>query len=451
MKNIKYKVVFGLLVAAGMTTSCGKEDLELLPISAISEAQYFNNDADVLGGVIAIYDGLQAVPLKEFTLTEMRSDNAKSNLGEGEYKQLESFEVSPTNSVVNNYWAVNYNVVFRANVVLKNIDVMQDQKKKANYIGEAKFARALSHFNLVRAFGDVPLIDKVIGITDNSYFAKRPAADVYAFIEADLTEAINNLPLKAATTFGRATKQAAQGILAKVYLTQHKYAEALPLLAGLVSDTSYGLVANYRDVFYSERNNEILFAIPYTADSATESTDYSYEMTVAGGLNFVTPNFTAFMDSRPLDVIRRAVNINPAIVTQNGKWLATSTSPRLAGNDWIVLRLADVYLMYTEAIMGTASATADPQAIQYFDRVYNRSHAVAVTSTNITRQMLLDERRVELAYENHRLYDLIRFGTAEAVLSAYSPTFQGPKDLLLPIPQNQINISSGMLIQNPLY
>lgn len=448
MKNIKY-TIFGLFIALGLH-SCGKDDLDLIPISAISEEEYFNNDSDVLGAVISIYDGMQAVPLKEFTLTEMRSDNAKSNLGEGEYKQLETFEVSPTNSVVGNYWAVNYNVIYRANVVLKNINVVSNETNRKIYIGEAKFARALSHFNLVRAFGDVPLIDKVIGLNDKDYFAKTAAADVYALIENDLLEAIDNLALKSATAFGRASKQAAQGILAKVYLTQKKYSQALPLLTTLVADNSYSLRPVYRDVFYTEKNDEILFAIPYIADSATESQDFSYEMTSAGGLNYVTPNFATFMNADPLDT-RRLVNINQTTPVQNGKWVATSSAVRMAGNDWIVLRLADVYLMYTEAIMGTATATSDANAILYYDKVRNRAFATPETNTTITKAMLLNQRRAELAYENHRLYDLIRFGEAETVLAAYSATFQAPKDLLLPIPQNQINISQGMLVQNPLY
>ncbi|GEP51145.1 membrane protein [Flavobacterium noncentrifugens] len=448
MRNIKYTVL--ALLLAGFASSCGKDDLELVPISSISEEQFFNNDSDILGAVIAIYDGLQAVPLREFTLTEMRSDNAKSNLGEGEFKQLETFEVQPTNSVVNDYWSANYNVIYRANVVLKNIDVMADQAKKLNYIGEAKFARALSHFNLVRAFGDIPVIDKVIGIGDKSYFAKSPAAAAYALIESDLKEAIENLPLKSATTFGRASKQAAQGILAKVYMTQHRYSDALPLLTALVGDTGYSLSANYRDVFYVEKNNEILFAIPYTADSSTESEDFSYNMTVAGGLNYVTPNFATFMNADPLDT-RRLTNINQTTPAQNGKWVNTAAAPRLSGNDWIVLRLADIYLMYTEAVMGTANSTTDAQAIFYYDKVRNRAFVAPVTSTEITKTQLLNQRRAELAYENQRLYDLIRFGQAETVLSAYSVTFQAPKDLLLPIPQTQINVSSGILVQNPLY
>ncbi|SFC93075.1 RagB/SusD family nutrient uptake outer membrane protein [Flavobacterium phragmitis] len=451
MKNTKYKF-FGLLMILGFSVSCSKEDLDLAPISAISDTKYFNNDSDVLGAVIAIYDGLQAVPMNEFALTEMRSDNGKTALHEGEWKQLETFEVLPTNSVVAGYWSVNYNVIFRANTVLEHLNVVSDATKKMNYDGEAKFARALAHFNLVRAFGEVPVIDKVVGIKDTKYFAKKSLTEVYDLIQSDLITAINELPVKSATSFGRATKQAAQGILAKVYLTQKKYDLALPLLTTLVADTQYSLQANYKDIFYNEKNDEILFAIPYSNDSATESQSFSYEMTVgqASGLNFVTDDFAAFMKADPLDK-RIAVNINPAIPTQNGKYLRTSTSPRLAGNDWLVLRLADVYLMYTEAIMGTATSTTDANAIKYYDKVRNRAFAIPVTSTSITKIALLNQRRAELAYENQRLYDLIRFDMAQSVLSAYSSTFQGPKDLLLPIPQVEINISGGMLVQNPLY
>lgn len=451
MKNIKYKV-FGLLLVLGFTYSCSKEDLNLTPISAISEGDFYKTDADILGAVIAIYDGLQNVPLREFALTELRSDNAKTRLSEGEWKQLETFDIQTSNSVVANYWSVNYNVIFRANRVLEHLDVMKDLTLKSQYSAEAKFARAIAHFNLVRAFGDVPILDKVIGINDKTYFSRKSAAEVYAFIQSDLIDAIasGGLPLKSATSFGRASKQAAQGILAKVYLTQKDYAQALPLLATLVADTQYALQANYKDVFYTEKNNEILFAIPYTPDSATESQDFSFEMSGQGnGLDFPTANFITFISS---EISRKAVNINPLKPAENGKFINQALNTRLSGNDWIVLRLADVYLMYSEAIMGVATSTVDSEAIKFYNKVRFRAGMSQIAPAGmLTKKMLLDERRVELAFENHRLYDLIRFGEAINVLSVSSTTFGGVNDLLLPIPQTEINISEGALSQNPGY
>jgi starch-binding outer membrane protein, SusD/RagB family len=449
MKNILYKI-FGVALAFLLIPSCS-DNLDLDPISATSTNQFYKTDSDILGAVIAIYDGLQNIPLREFALTEMRSDNATSALHEGEWKQLETFDVQTSNSVVANYWSVNYNVIFRANTVLKYADVVIDPSAKAQYIAEAKFARAMAHFNLVRAFGDVPSVDKVIELKEADYFSRKPIASVYAFIQTDLIDAIADLKEKSGITFGRATKQAAQGLLAKVYLTQKNYTAALPILTTLVTNSQYSLMPNYKDVFYTEANNEIMFAIPYLNDSNTESQDFSYEMTVgtASGLDWVSSNFTAFSNN-DLD-LRKAININPSKPSQNAKFLRNSTAARLNGNDWIVLRFSDVYLMYVEAIIGTGTSTSNSEAIKYYDKVRNRAFVIPVVSTTITKQMLLDQRRAEFGFENQRLYDLIRLGDAVSVLSAYSPTFSGINDLLLPIPQTEINVSNGLLTQNPGY
>ncbi|MGQ7947369.1 RagB/SusD family nutrient uptake outer membrane protein [Flavobacterium sp. WC2509] len=467
MKKIKY-TTFASLLLLGVLTSCTKDDLDLKPISSTYEEEFYKTDNDILGLVLGVYDGLQAIPKREFTLTEMRSDNAISRIHEGEYQQLETFNVDPTNSVSAGYYTANYNVIFRANTVLAHIDVMKDAAKKVNYIAEAKFSRALAYFNLVRAYGEVPLIDKLVTPAETAYFAKKPVADIYALIEADFTAAIAGLPLRTATTFGRATKGAAQGLLAKVYLTQFKYSAALPLLTTLINDTSsnkYALqtlspptLEAYKSVFYTEGNNEILFAIPYVNDSRFESQDFSIEMTISGNaLDYATANLRTFLTANSTTDLRFTTNLLttvPATSTsygQNNKFTKNSIVAAQAGNDWIVLRMADVLLLYVEAVMGTAASTNDASAIAAYDKVRNRSFVTPVVSTSITKTMLLDQRRVEFAFENQRLYDLIRFGVANTVLSAYSNTFTATKDLLLPLPQSEINSSKGLLVQNPLY
>ena len=458
MKNIKY-TIFGSLLLLGVLTSCTEDDLDLKPISGTYEEEFYKTDNDVYGLVLGIYDGLQAVPQREFTLLEMRSDNATSALHEGEYQQLETFNVDPTNSVSTGYYAANYNVIYRANQVLDKVGIVVSTTNKALFIAEAKFARALSYFNLVRAYGEVPVVDRLVTANDTEYFAKKAVGTIYTFIEKDLTEAIAmGLPLKSSATvpvFGRATKQAAQGILAKVYLTQGKYVEAKAILATLVTDSKYLLqtgATGYSNVFRVEGNDEILFAIPYTNDSQFESQTFSIEMTNAGGasgLNYITNNFRTFMLASTGDY-RTAINMLGSANILTNKWTRNSSAAALAGNDWIVLRLSDVYLMYVESILAGGTTTSDAAAITYFDRVRNRSFATAITSTSVTSTMLLNERRKEFAYENQRLYDLIRFGVANTVLGAYSATFTPTKDLLLPLPQSQINTSKGLLIQNPL-
>ncbi|RMG24739.1 MAG: RagB/SusD family nutrient uptake outer membrane protein, partial [Bacteroidetes bacterium] len=345
--------------------ACSPEKLDLQPISSIGDNAFYNNTKEVEGAVIAIYDGLQNVPLREFALTEMRSDNTRSKTSEGDWGQFENFEVQPTNLAIGEYWTANYNVIFRANRVLEHLDVVDDPGLKAQFEGEARFARALAHFNLVRAYGDVPLVDKVIIQTDEEYFDRDAADKVYAFIEADLDFARSKLPDAGATTFGRATRGAAEAILAKVKLTRGDYGGAESLLAGLINSGTYSLQENYADVFFNEGNSEIIFAIPYIDDDANESQDFSFEMTAGGrasGLNFVTDDFAAAVD--PTDAERASVLFNPLSPAETGKFLTRSSDARLCGNDWIVIRYADVLLMYAEAIMAGNSGTQDFDALR---------------------------------------------------------------------------------------
>ncbi|TRX59517.1 RagB/SusD family nutrient uptake outer membrane protein [Fulvivirga sp. M361] len=447
-----------LLLLALALASCGEDTLELTPISAIADEEFYQNDDDLALATLAIYDGLQAVPLREFALTEMRSDNAETNIGEGEWAEFETLNVQTTNGAVATYWADNYNVIFRANVVLENLDVMTDEALKSQFEGEAKFARALAHFNLVRAFGAVPLVDRVLLLTDTEHFGRDEIAEVYSAITADLIDAAALLPSKGGIEFGRATSGAAQALLAKVYLTTDNHSLAEPLLAALIADPNYRLVEKYRDVFYDEQNSEIIFAIPYIDNNAIESQDFSFEMSgggTASGLNYLTDDFLSSMT--PSDTARNAVLSNPDNQKTTGKFLNEGSNARLAGNDWIVLRLADVYLMHVEAIMNGAGSTQSIAAIESYNAVRDRvglSELLTDGSETITLEMLLNERRFELGFENHRLYDLVRTGQAMTVLTAFADA-EGynfnADDLLLPIPQNERNVSEGLLSQNPGY
>jgi len=184
-----------------------------------------------------------------------------------------------------------------------------------------------------------------------------------------------------------------------------------------------------------------IFAIPYNDDDSNESQDYSFEMTAGGvvsGLNYITDDFNA--NYSPDETVRTEI-------------LTVSSDARLCGNDWIVLRYADVLLMYAEALMAGGASTTNGSALDAYNAVRTRA-AMATADTELTKEMLLNERRTELAFENHRFYDLVRFGMAESVLSAFA-TANGeifaPTDVILPIPQNEINVSGGALTQNPGY
>ena len=477
MKQIKIIVMFLLGV---VVVSCQSDFLEPAPTSGVTSGNYYSNASEIETAVINMYDGIQGTNststsdnhgvMYEFYLTEMRSDNTRTKSQEGEAAQFEYFDVKATNGIVADYYASFYNVIFRANVVLDNLGVVEDANAKAAFEGEAKFVRAYAYFNLVRLYGDIPLIDRVISpLETDVQFTRVPKASIYELIESDLTTAVAGLDNTYKT---RASKRAAQALLAKVYLTEGKYLPAQTLCEDIISQegATLGLMSNFNDVFYSELNKEIIFAIGYVAAPTSDSQNFSAEwMNGVGrtsGVNYVTDDAVAAISAAGGDRTQYSFRTDPFQTTQtqvakyfpngdsggaNGKTFASD--PTTAGNDWIVLRYADVLLMHVEAIMAGGNETSNAAALASFQKVRNRA-GLTTPVTNITKDDLLLERRCELAFENQRLFDLIRFGKAESVLSAHSAATGGSyssSDLLLPIPQNEINLSKGLMSQNPGY
>lgn len=451
MKN--YRIIFTLFAGILIFSSCN-DYLSLKPISEIGSNGFYSTTEQVETGVLAIYDGMQTMVQPEYALTEMRSDNANSRGREGEYAQVTTLSVDPGNSISTAYWANNYNIIFRANTVLANLSAVSIAAKKSQFEGEAKFARAMCNFNLVRAFGNIPLVLKVVTADEAKTLTQSPKADVMASIISDLKDAVNLLPARAAIAEGRATKGAANALLGKVYLTNGDYASAKTAFDA-VSTTEYTLEATYRDIFYKERGKEIIFAVQFIPDNTVDSELFSLDFTSKGratGLNMATNDLMAAVDAADKRTSTLFVYENAISRWECGKFISSSTNTSLGGNDWIVLRYADVLLMKVEAIMAGATSTTDATALSAFNAI--RTRAGMPTVTTITKTDLLKERRVEFAFENQRLYDLVRFGVADAVLGAFSKTTEANYNykstaLLLPIPQREINLYG--LTQNPGY
>lgn len=474
MKTI-YKYV-SLALVLGTLVACENEFLEPVPESAISSLGYFSNDEEIETGVIAMYDAIQGINSTnlddnrgvqlEYYVTEMRSDNTRTKSQEGEAAQFESYTVSTANGIVNNYYKSFYNVIYRANLVLANLE-NASEAKAVQFEAEAKFVRAYAYFNLVRLYGDIPLVDSLIGPLDNeTAFTRVAAATIYELIVEDLGFAASGL--SNGEKF-RASKAAAEALLAKVHLTLGNYTEA-QVLCENVMGYGFALETNFNDIFYNEGNNEIIFAIAYNPGIESDSQDFSAEfMNGVGrtvGVNYVTDEAIAALDEFGGDRTQYSYRVDPSQPTQTQvvKYLPNgedggadgksfSTDATLSGNDWIVIRYADVLLMHVEAILAGGQETSAGAALSSFQTVRDRA-GITTPVSSITKTDLLNERRVELAFENHRLFDLIRFGVAQDVLSAFS-TANGygftATDLLLPIPQNEINLSKGLMSQNPGY
>ncbi len=468
MKHLKYLALF---FVGALITSCEDDFLEPALSSAINGGSYYNNATELETAVVNMYDGLQGVNSTsagdnhatqvEFYLTEMRSDNTRTKAQEGEAAQFESFAVEATNGIVADYYRSFYNVIFRANLVLANLEAAGTSA--VQFEAEAKFVRAYAYFNLVRLYGDIPLVTSLTGPADTDLAYTRVASDdVYDLIQADLNAAISGLDNTYRT---RASKAGAQALLAKVELTRGNYGEARSLLESVVATGNYSLESNFHDVFYDEDNSETIFSIGYETggiDSQNFSAEWLNAVGRTSGVNYVTADvrtaFDTYGGNRTAVSFRQdesqATEYQVAKYFPNGELGPQYASdPTKAGNDWIVLRYADVLLMHVESILAGSNATTDAAALASFQAVRDRA-GLPTAVTEVTKDMLLNERRVELAFENHRLFDLMRMGAAQDVLSAFSSTNGygfSSTDLLLPIPQVEIGLSKGALSQNPGY
>ncbi len=484
MKYIKY---IAFAIATMTVTACGDDFLNPLPDTVVSLDSFFASDDDVLAGIHGVYDALQGTNESTVTsiananrgvqfehlLTEHRTDNTRNATLEGSKSDFHRYIVEASNVESEDYYQSMYEVIFRANNILANYIGVADAGNQASYTAELKFLRAYAYFKLVRLFGDVPLITAPVDPSEaETLFTRVAQEQIYQQIIADLQEAVDVLDN---SHKGRASRAAAQGILAKAYLSQASpnYSGAEALCEAIIGSGEFSLMSNYSDVFYDELNSEIIFAIEYIAVDANESQGFSAEFTSStragreDGQNIVNTNL--FDDFQTFGGNRTAASITDLGFLENDeneviKFLPEGTdltaSPidygvgRNAGNDYIALRYADVLLLHVEATMAGGPATVDPEALASFQAVRDRA-GLTTPVASITREDLLTERRVELAFENQRYFDLIRFGELDNVLSTHSDemgyVYNSQKARFLPIPQREINLSGGLLTQNPGY
>lgn len=457
--------------------SCSEESLTLNSPNDVTVEDLITSTNGFEQLLIGAYDGYQKIPANEYLLTELRTDNSRANTETGNLPAYNSYNTNSSDPEVFNYWSNNFKVIFQVNTIIDNQSVLRGLTDDTSILGEAYFLRALAHFNLVRAYRDIPYINKVVSLEDFRESPQLSESETYDLINSDFETAINLLEgVNNSNT--RGTEGSAIIFLAKSLLSQPSpnYARVQSLLLPLISASNefgYTLTDNFDDIFGrgdggDEDNEEIIFKIPYTQSSGipvtseSEAEDqiqsdaerWSFDMTLSGssnGVNLATDELLGVMNATDQPV-RFPTTIDESTFlfddTFNNKWVPDNGEN--SGNDWIVLRYADVLLMYGEAVIGDTQDTNDNTAIEAFNRVRARAGVALLDSTieRLTREVLLDERRVEFVFENQRLYDLIRFGVAVQTLQDYSDTngfsFQST-DVYLPIPQREIDNTDGFI------
>lgn len=495
MKKASIQRLATLLLSTGLLllgNSCSESFINLTPITAASTASAYKSASDMILATNAAYGSLQAGGLFniEYAFGDIASDvsQAPSSQCQGGFCDIDQFLVRPTGSaaagVVNSRWNDGYQAIARCNILLGRIGAVDmDAALKTRLSSETKFIRALVYFTLVRTFGDIPIVTTEITSPSESYtFGREPVAKVYEQIVRDLTEAATGLPVRyTGADVGRATQGAAQALLGKVLLTQKNYAGAATALKAVIDANTYSLLPNYADVFrYNNGNNaEIVFSVQYVKGGIGEGSpftnNFAPEFSVgavvpvspAGGNNIPTLDMIAAFEPGDL---RRAVSVatsftNTAGVVVQSAYTRKYLDPTLtagfdASNDWPVLRYSDVLLMYAEALNETGNTTT---ALAFLNQVRKRAGLPDKTSLSQAdfRLAVEQERFVELCFEGHRWWDLVRTGRAIPVMNAFFArnnirngatvvTVQ-EYQLLSPVPQGQIDVNPSLIKQNPGY
>ena len=429
--------------------------------------------------VNAVYNSFLQWEMSSFGwtgLTSIASDDAdKGSIPSdtGTDKNLiDALQLTPTLISVAEVWRGHYFGIQRANQAISRISKFDmDPELQTRLIGEARFLRGLMYFRLVQTYGGVPIIEDITSLDDINadILGKKTKEECYAFIEEDLLFAIDALPLKSeypASELGRATKGAAQSLLAKVSMYQSKWDEVLSLTQLVIESLEYDLTPSYEDIWkeISENNIESIFEIQ--ARGAAPAAGVDKYGTIQGargeggwGWGFNTPS-QDLNDTYTANDLRRDATIMYAGETlYDGRVISSNvpnprynqkayssvlTESEQTGKNVRILRFAEVLLMNAEAKSILGGDVATP-----LTRV--RLRAGLNAATDLSTLAIWEERRLELAFEHDRYFDLVRQGRAAMVLNSKGIPFVEGKHEVFPIPQEQIDISGGALIQNPNY
>lgn len=487
---MKKKIIFlSVLSLSFLNQNCSDDYLDTAPTEQIALedilSEYNNNDGaeSFVTSIYAKYLDWNTSTFAWIGISSITSDDADKGSSPGDSGSdkdvLDALTFSSTSPSFQDVWEGHYQAINRSNQALKYLPLLDkaDASLRSRLEGEAKFLRAFSYFILVRSYGDIPLVNKVFENTEEDrtmVFTRKSKAEIYAFIESDLQAAIAALPSKSAYTgsnMGRASKGAAHALLAKVYLYQKKWQQVVDQCDQVVG---YSLTPNFQDIYKvsGENNAESVFEIQGKGGPSQPGIQqYSQVQGARGaggwGWGFNTPSqslvdaFNSEGDTERRDatiIFRNSTlydgRIVPATV-ENPYYNYKAYSSAFTGDDDSDANIR--YLRYSEVLLMKAEALNElgqtSNAATYLNQVRNRAglaNTTATTQANM-RTAIYKERRLELAFEHDRWFDLVRTGQAQAAMAANGKTFKVGVHEVFPIPNKFILEAKGLATQNPGY
>ena len=515
------KKIFAAIIITGLISSCSKSFLETLPVDTITEEDFYKTPADAYQALVSAYSVLNWDGYGNIMLSsEIASDDCFGGGGNSDNGWNQWDKSIKMNDLNSDAWKKYFTGIYRANVFLQKVEKVDfngDEATKKRYTAEAHFLRAYYYFDLVRMFGNVPLLTQPL--EPGNYNIPQATPDsIYHLIASDLKQAAADLPATPfpgipSSEYGRATKWAAEALLGRVFLYYTGYynkpdvagvftkADAIAAIDDVIKNSGHGLVEKYGNLFrasadnaadYAGQNNkEGVFTIQYTYLGMGDQNQFNgNRMQVMIGIRgqvlapyykgwgAATVNGNLYQAYAPGDTRQFA-----SIISIDGEHfsdlydkadqamytgyfckkytpLQDKNADDLGGSfqwdnfdNYMVIRFADVLLMGAELNLGTDAAKAQGYLDQVRDRAFgDQAHRITLTG----KAQLMQERRLELALEGQRYWDLLRQGVTAAKQAidnssaqpVFNVNFRTETNGLFAIPETQINLSNGTLKQN---
>lgn len=489
----RYSKIYSVALALLLFSACD-DFLDINPQGELTQEAFPTTAADAQLAVNAVYSTLRQWHYHSggYPILDIMSDDAHK--GSNPNDQLptvgpyDNFQHTPTQDGLDRWWSTLYEGIKRANVVIEKVPgINMDEELQTRYVAEAKFIRGLLYFDLVRAWGGVPLVTTTTPLLK---LEKVSEEEIYIQVIQDLMDAIEGLPEKSdlvLTDLGRATKGAAKAFLAKVYLFQHDFVNTEKYALEVINSKEYGLEPVFEDANSEngEHGVESIFEIGAmeVEGGSNAGNQYANTQGVRGtpnrGWGFNRPSLdlqNSFesgdprMDatiiflgevldgveikgdgSTPDEIKDDQGNVTEIECYNQKVWIPGETTITQWGHNRRLMRYADVLLMAAEALNENNNPT---DALIYLNQVRERARQgngsilpdITETDKDALRDLIILERRHELALEGHRFWDLVRTGKAPEILGPLG--FVEGKHELLPVPQTEIDISQGILEQN---
>lgn len=469
-----------LFAAASLMLSCNNDFIHLDPVSSVNIDVLYQTDKDFYDAFPPVYDVLQSIYNDFWMFGDLRADDAWQEVIKNDSRSyMDLFTTNSSDALIQTQWQLHYRGIYRANVILERI-ADKDIPNKNRYIAEASFLRALLYFNVVRIWGDVPIVTKPLTVEEAYNQRREPVSKVYELILSDLQTAEAGLPNSyGGSDVGKPTAGAAKALLGRVMLTIGDFQRAESKLAE-VTQMGYALLPDYNDLwkYDNEHHSEYIFDIEYEEgmDEGTSLANrfmpnsleflrfYNMVSTEGGECNSPTQELINLFEDHDT---RKLVTVG----TRGGFYDANGTFRALPGNtsqtytmkymvefknqndakcNWKVIRYGDVLLMYAEALNENNKTD---QAIGYLNQIRARAgvspYPLGMSQAD-TREAIIKERRLELSFEGVRWFDLVRWNRAYETMSSY-----GMREFMtvFPLPLSQVDLINDPTIfpQNPGY